>query len=251
MWKIVVCAFAVASVWPCVQSAPRIVNGTSVDIEDYPWMASIQFEDGHKCGGVIISETWVLTCAECVQKFDPSYYFVRVGTSIRDTGGILYNVTKTAHNSHYSSTSMDYDIGAAQILGTFTFNEKIQPIPLTTVEPEAGTLVSITGWGTVYSGSYLADQLQMVELYIVDRDVCNDAYDGLGKVSVRKICAWWPGGGRDRCGPDYGGPMVLDGVLVGVISSWGNGCALPGWPSVYANIANAEIRQWINDTTGV
>ncbi|XP_047112097.1 trypsin-2-like [Schistocerca piceifrons] len=104
----------------------RIVNGSDASIEDYPWMAVIQYRSDIKCSGTIISDTWVLTNAACVQKFEPTDYWVRVGTADRTNGGLLYNVTRNEYNHKFSSKKRDYDVGAVQIDGTFTFTDSVQ-----------------------------------------------------------------------------------------------------------------------------
>jgi secreted trypsin-like serine protease len=62
------------------------------------------------------------------------------------------------------------------------------------------------------------------------------------------VCAGYPEGGVDTCQGDSGGPMFGDasGVLrvVGV-TSWGNGCAQPGQPGVYARVADTKLRTWV------
>lgn len=45
---------------------------------------------------------------------------------------------------------------------------------------------------------------------------------------------------------DSGGPLVCNGNLTGVVS-FGNACALPLYPGVYANVS--FYRQWINANT--
>ena len=59
------------------------------------------------------------------------------------------------------------------------------------------------------------------------------------------ICAGIPEGGLDSCQGDSGGPMAYNNELVGIVS-WGIGCALPGIPGVYTNVANYQV--WITDT---
>ena len=59
------------------------------------------------------------------------------------------------------------------------------------------------------------------------------------------MCASNPG--KDSCQGDSGGPLYDSSAqtLVGVVS-WGNGCAIPGYPGVYSRIANQWA--WINAT---
>ena len=50
---------------------------------------------------------------------------------------------------------------------------------------------------------------------------------------------------------DSGGPLVDEfQTQVGVVS-WGVGCGYPGYPGLYANLANPAVRDWIFQQSGV
>jgi secreted trypsin-like serine protease len=136
-----------------------------------------------------------------------------------------------------------------QVSLAFTFGRQVQPIPLATSEPSAGQNAVVTGWGTLYSDSQtLPRQLQVVTVPIVSREKCNDAYEEYGGITENMICAAVQGGGKDACQGDSGGPLAVEGKLAGIVS-WGAGCAEPGYPGVYSNVA--VLRRFIITETGV
>lgn len=47
----------------------RIVGGTAATIEDYPHQIALLYTGRQVCGGSIISHTWVVTAAHCVDYF--------------------------------------------------------------------------------------------------------------------------------------------------------------------------------------
>ena len=59
---------------------PRIVGGSPTTITDVPWQVLI-IVGGKLCGGSIISSTWILTAAHCVNGLGPSQVSVYSGIS--------------------------------------------------------------------------------------------------------------------------------------------------------------------------
>jgi secreted trypsin-like serine protease len=63
------------------------------------------------------------------------------------------------------------------------------------------------------------------------------------------VAAGFPEGGVDTCQGDSGGPLLVpaagaDFRLVGD-TSYGRGCAEPGYPGVYGRLADTTLREWI------
>jgi len=135
-----------------------------------------------------------------------------------------------------------------QVSVPFAFGLGVQPIALTSVEPPAGALAVVTGWGTLTPGGSLPLQLQAVEVNITSRAACNSAYAQYGGITVNMICAGVPEGGKDACQGDSGGPLVVGDEVVGIVS-WGLSCALADYPGVYSNVA--PLRSFVTNTTGV
>jgi secreted trypsin-like serine protease len=96
----------------------------------------------------------------------------------------------------------------------------------------------------------------------VAQNTCSSAYTG---ISARMICAGFAKGGIDSCQGDSGGPLLVSSGLTGVwrqagVVSFGEGCALPNYPGVYARVSefNAYLEAQlgrgtsaVQDVTGV
>lgn len=92
-------------------------------------------------------------------------------------------------------------------------------------------------------GGVLVTALRKVSIPIVNQEDCKKVYSEAGApVTDRMICAGAPG--KDACQGDSGGPLVRNGILIG-LTSWGIGCARPGYPGVWTRIS--AVSTWIND----
>jgi secreted trypsin-like serine protease len=92
--------------------------------------------------------------------------------------------------------------------------------------------------------------LRKANLTALSPSSCRAAYPD--EITDSMLCAGNPAGGVDSCQGDSGGPLIAPSsgrsVLVGVVS-WGEGCALPNTPGVYAKVSS--FLSWIKQTTGI
>ncbi|KAF2880268.1 hypothetical protein ILUMI_25891 [Ignelater luminosus] len=187
----------------------RIVGGRDTEVDNYPHQISLQYFGSHICGVVAVS--------------------------------------RIIQHENFDGRTIDNDISLLQLAQDIT-HPKSKAVGLVDQELATGTPVDVTGWGALREGGSSPIQLQTVTVNTVTRQECRAAY-GQSAISDQMICAGG-GGGKDSCQGDSGGPMVRSGnqVLAGVVS-WGYGCARPGYPGVYSNVAG--LRDWIKRNSGI
>ncbi|MFD9903715.1 serine protease [Streptomyces sp. NPDC059063] len=229
-----------------VQSGPaaadgagdRIVGGHPVDIKDHPYQVSLQHNGSHICGGTLVKPGTVVTAAHCTDDVRPATLSVRCGSSYHDTGGQVRRVRSAVEHPRWNPETSDNDASVLKLRGTCA---GLWTAQLAKREPAAGRSMIVTGWGALREGGDGPRKLRRVDVPVVDRKTCNRAYDG--DITRRMICAGVPEGGKDACQGDSGGPLVQNGILYGIVS-WGYGCARPGYPGVYADVA--DLRGFID-----
>lgn len=235
-------------------SVPQIVGGTEATPNEFPWQILLTYGGlSASCGGSIIHESWILTAAHCVQGDNPSWRTVVAG--IHDRTSDAANpylqrraVKRITIHPNYNNSTLDYDIALLELEIPLTLNTKVAPITLAGNSDgalyNAGTVLTVSGWGhTTYGGS-VAIRLQKVNVPVVSSLTCNDAY---GSITNRMFCAGnIASGGVDSCQGDSGGPIFKNDngtyKLTGVVSS-GTGCAWPGYPGIYTHVQN--LRPWV------
>ncbi|KAK2577964.1 hypothetical protein KPH14_012264 [Odynerus spinipes] len=244
----------------------RIVGGEDVKIEKVPYQVSLQVYGFAFCGGSIIAENWVLTAGHCMI-YSANTMTVRAGTATKSSGGsqhqvCLDNKFNTSINRamdtiwvaeiirHENYRTNQYgipenDVALLRLATPFKLDDTRQPIPMYNRKEESvpGVKATITGWGAIRQGGSSSEILQIVNVPVVSKNECNNAYLSYGGVPAGQICAAYPQGGKDACQGDSGGPLAIDGRLAGIVS-WGNGCAQKGYPGVYTEVA--AFRDWID-----
>jgi secreted trypsin-like serine protease len=234
-----------------------IVGGQQARPYEFPWQASIRRKatNSHFCGGIIISERWVLTAAHCMDGETAALVSVVVGdwqrtaeSTVRQT----LNVESFFVHELYNTRTSENDISVIKLASDIAFSEDVAPV---CAGDSANDYVyyksQCAGWGSLVSGGVCCpDILRYVTLNITTNTFCNNVYGIRGRITEDMICASDNTGGNDRdsCQGDSGGPLTIkeaDGTfrIVGVVS-WGIGCA-SGYPGVYARAA--YFNNWITD----
>jgi secreted trypsin-like serine protease len=246
----------------CAAAAPSsaVVGGSSASPGEYPSVAEITFGP-FLCTGTLVSPDWVLTAGHCSNitagtvaspaSWPPQLINVRIGGVTR-TDGEKRTVSRVVMHPDYLLTN-GYDISLLQLSQSSTMT----PTQVAGAGERsiwtAGTMETIVGWGVTEEDGSRPQTLQEAQVPITTDAYCNGAY-GSDFDPATMVCAGFPEGGVDTCQGDSGGPMfgrTSAGTLrvVGA-TSWGDGCARPGKPGVYARVADETLRPWIAATTG-
>ncbi|XP_005185513.2 serine protease easter [Musca domestica] len=260
----------------------RILGGNVTEIDEFPWMALIQYKTapdrfGFYCGGSLINSRYVLTAGHCLKHPDmpPSWelYGVRLGewdltldpdctvdNGVKDCIEPYVDVRidyAIAHPS-YIPTSKDQfnDIAIIRLMDSVGHFKHLIPICLPVASSIRTKLftahaMDVAGWGVTEKGTASAVKLKiMVNVWNVTR--CQKTYQTFQMAinSDYQMCA---GGedGIDTCRGDSGGPlMVIETVekrnvyfAAGVVSYGPRPCGLEGWPGVYTRVGS--YMDWI------
>ncbi|MEU4168386.1 trypsin-like serine protease [Streptomyces sp. NPDC026665] len=233
---------------------PKIIGGTTTTISTAPWMAQLWYYDeargiGFFCGGSVVAPTKILTAAHCVKGYDwNANGAVVTGTAQLASGSTLPSgATVSAplrqwNHPSYNSTTIDNDIAIITLANAVS----AKPIPMTTSGDTAsyasGTKGTLYGWGRTSSTSQdISETLKTATLPINSDTTCKNTY-GTDFVAGHMVCAGTKATGSDTgtttaCNGDSGGPLIVGGRIVGVVS-WGvEDCVAAGAYSVFSKVS--------------
>ncbi|EHB18416.1 Transmembrane protease, serine 11D [Heterocephalus glaber] len=236
-------------------SAERVIGGTQAEEGDWPWQVSLQVNGAHHCGGILISNLWVLTAAHCFRSYsNPQQWTATFGVSTRSPRLRVRVRTISIHNN-YTPATHENDIAAVQLERAVTFTRDIHRVclPAATQSVTPSSTAYVTGWGSLTYGGNTVTQLQQGQVRLISTNECNASASYNGAILPGMLCAGLLTGAVDACQGDSGGPLVQEDsrrlwFLVGIVS-WGYQCGVPNMPGVYTQVT--AYRDWIRQETGV
>jgi len=243
-------AYAGCGTTPVPPDMDKIVGGQVATPYSWPWQVVFCRGSGASCslmcGGSVIAPGWVMTAGHCVYGNDhnPQGFQIKAGvfdeSKNAESGERMVKIKRMILHPDYNHEQTSHDIALLELATPLEYTNHIQPVCLPNSDSilKPATMVTVTGWGTTSSGGSISKKLQQVDVPIVSYATCNSEYNGEVQNDVMFCAGVF---GKDSCQGDSGGPLVkqhTNGLWYehGIVS-WGNGCALAGYPGVYSRVS--------------
>nr|XP_023410866.1 transmembrane protease serine 11E isoform X1 [Loxodonta africana] len=238
-----------------ISESLRIVGGTEAEEGEWPWQASLQWEEVHRCGATLINGTWLVSAAHCFRRYkDPGRWTASFGVTLMPPK-MKRGLRRIIVHENYKYPSHDYDIAVAQLSSPVPYTNVVHRICLPDASHEfhPGDHMFVTGFGALRNDGSSQNHLRQVQVDLIDTKRCNEPRAYNGAITPRMLCAGSWQGNKDACQGDSGGPLVSSNArdiwyLAGIVS-WGDECGQLNKPGVYTRVT--AFRDWIASTTGI
>ncbi|XP_037037349.1 serine protease snake-like [Bradysia coprophila] len=200
---------------------PVIIGGKVAQRREFPHMALIAWrdDDNFGCGGILISDQFVLTAAHCLNHpiYGPISH-VRLGehdqSNPNESTHIDVKVSKLFPHKLYRKLYYYNDIALIRLQHSVNFTDAIRPACLPEEPTPVGSIdATITGWG---SGQQIQqiDVLKKVHIEVFDHKTCSEQNKPNYRTpeGVRETTQFCAGSTTHRhtaCRGDSGGPLQI------------------------------------------
>jgi secreted trypsin-like serine protease len=256
-----------------VAPAGAVVNGKPVPAGHFGYVANVEIFGMQECSGVLLAPSWVVTAGHCASivgalseglapapvTFPASAYTVYLGTPNADgSGGERHTVSQVVLDPKFLVANGDGNDEALLHLSTPSRQPTVKIAPDVPRLWRAGVKATVAGFGTTSeSSSVKPPTMRYAQVPFVTDAYCAATYPFGADIVANDgwydpdtmVCAGYPQGGTDVCEGDSGGPILapVTGAKLELIgtTSFGHGCAEPGYPTAYALAAAGPIRSFL------
>src|SRR4051812_8416989 len=250
-------------------SADAVVGGHDVPDGKYPYVAYVSIDGGlFACTGTLADPTHVITAGHCSSVTGP------VAATPIGLPGQFIEVWLNSNKAHMGE-GLHVLVDQVDVHPDYLFVNNQSGVPtdpsghdvailtladtvnLPTVKVAGkgedalwapGTKATVAGFGITCEDCDVPDVMQEAQVPIATDAFATNAY-GSSYEPETMLPAGYPQGGKDTCSGDSGGPLMVPAAggtlrLAGD-TSWGQGCAEPGFPGIYGRLGAPSMRDWI------
>ncbi|KAG2456700.1 complement factor D-like [Polypterus senegalus] len=228
-------------------SEDDIINGREAK-GPRPYMASLQVNDAHVCGGFLIREDYVLTAAHCYKGSPLTVVLGAHNISRPEASQQKRQVIKYIKHGLNSLDIYGFDIMLLKLKNKAILkgNVGLIRLPKTAEDIHANSKCSIAGWGKRKANGQRSDVLLESSTTTMSRAECKKAWARSLTINKNMMCANIQEGSR-ICQGDSGGPLVCNKTAQGMAIFTEPVCGGGQLPDVYLNIPS--FIQWILNKT--
>ncbi|XP_028856724.1 granzyme B-like [Denticeps clupeoides] len=223
----------------------QIIHGKKAQSNSWQFMASVQDNGKHKCGGFLIDPSFVLTAAHCDNR--SKNLTVILGTHSLKKQGTRYQVQLKIIHESYEKANKGHDIMLLKLSRKVRTSKTVKTVEF----PKKDTVMKlpaqcqVAGWGLKETRGEKSEDLLVANVTVIDPKVCKKEWSDVNvKLPKNVICAGGYDTTKGACQGDSGGPLVFRKMAVGIVSfNLHNNCDYPNAPNIYTDIS--KYASWI------
>ncbi|XP_075978178.1 trypsin CFT-1-like [Anticarsia gemmatalis] len=227
----------------------KIVGGNTAIISQYPSTVALLYSSDatnylQSCVGTILTTKCIVTAAHCVRDDAISKWRARVGSTWSNGGGTIYVLTSMLIHPNFNLRTMDSDIALVRSTVHFSYSNVVKAASIASASYNLADNQTVWAVGYGASTTGVSEQLRHIQIATINQRTCVSRYGTLGSnITANMVCAGQLSTNIGaQCVGDSGGPLLHNGVLVGVYS-WGLSCANSQYPGINTRISS--FTPWI------